>query len=241
MIAAINTANSNGENNTINLEAGTYALTAIDNNADGPNALPFHHRKHNYSRSGQLPNYNRPIRRGSISRIGLTGVSTIEALTLTGGVVNAQLGASRGAIIYNLGSLTVIESDISTDLISVEPVVLGYLIRAILLSVHPEIFHNERGDGVGGGILNTGTAHIEDSIIFRNAASSIGSGGGIFNSGKIIISRSSIINNFARRGGGLSNSGTVNLDRVFIGSNSVSVGIPGTRGVGGDIATKAAN
>ena len=33
LIAAINTANANGEENIINLEAGTYTLTAIDNGA----------------------------------------------------------------------------------------------------------------------------------------------------------------------------------------------------------------
>src|ERR1700730_15951906 len=41
LISAINTANSNGEANTINLSAGsTYTLTAVDNDTDGPNGLP---------------------------------------------------------------------------------------------------------------------------------------------------------------------------------------------------------
>jgi hypothetical protein len=41
LIAAINAANSNGEENTINLEPGTYTLTLVDNNIpDGPNGLP---------------------------------------------------------------------------------------------------------------------------------------------------------------------------------------------------------
>src|SRR5262249_15441022 len=40
LIAAINTANANGEANTITLEAGTYTLTAVDNTTDGPNGLP---------------------------------------------------------------------------------------------------------------------------------------------------------------------------------------------------------
>ena len=31
LIAAINAANANGQENTINLERGTYSLTAIDN------------------------------------------------------------------------------------------------------------------------------------------------------------------------------------------------------------------
>jgi hypothetical protein len=40
LINAINTANANGEANTITLEAGTYTLTAVDNTIDGPNGLP---------------------------------------------------------------------------------------------------------------------------------------------------------------------------------------------------------
>ena len=34
LIAAINAANANGEENTINLEAGLYILTSINNSAD---------------------------------------------------------------------------------------------------------------------------------------------------------------------------------------------------------------
>ena len=40
LIGAINEANSNGQNNTISLEEGTYTLTNIDNETDGPNGLP---------------------------------------------------------------------------------------------------------------------------------------------------------------------------------------------------------
>ena len=40
LINAINTANANGEANTITLEAGTYTLTAVDNDTDGPTGLP---------------------------------------------------------------------------------------------------------------------------------------------------------------------------------------------------------
>jgi hypothetical protein len=40
LIAAMNTANGNGEEDTITLEAGTYTLTAVDNETDGPNGLP---------------------------------------------------------------------------------------------------------------------------------------------------------------------------------------------------------
>jgi len=40
LIDAINQANANGEANTITLKAGTYTLTAVDNDTDGPNGLP---------------------------------------------------------------------------------------------------------------------------------------------------------------------------------------------------------
>ena len=42
LIEAINTANTNGQQNTIRLEAGTYTLTAVDNSdTAGPNGLPL--------------------------------------------------------------------------------------------------------------------------------------------------------------------------------------------------------
>jgi hypothetical protein len=40
LLAAIATANANGETNTITLAAGTYTLTAVDNTTDGANGLP---------------------------------------------------------------------------------------------------------------------------------------------------------------------------------------------------------
>ena len=40
LIAAINKANQNGKNNTINLEAGEYTLTTVDNVTEGANGLP---------------------------------------------------------------------------------------------------------------------------------------------------------------------------------------------------------
>jgi hypothetical protein len=40
LIAAINAANSNGQQNTINLAPGKYTLTTFNNNISGPNSLP---------------------------------------------------------------------------------------------------------------------------------------------------------------------------------------------------------
>jgi hypothetical protein len=40
LISAINTANANADPDTLCLAAGTFTLTAVDNNTDGPNGLP---------------------------------------------------------------------------------------------------------------------------------------------------------------------------------------------------------
>jgi hypothetical protein len=40
LITAIHTANTNRESNSITLEAGTYTLTAMDNDTHGPTGLP---------------------------------------------------------------------------------------------------------------------------------------------------------------------------------------------------------
>src|SRR5437867_12528855 len=40
LIAAINTANANGESNLIRLGAGAFTLTAVNNDTDGSNGLP---------------------------------------------------------------------------------------------------------------------------------------------------------------------------------------------------------
>jgi hypothetical protein len=40
LIAAMTTANANGDANTISLEGGTYTLTAVDNTTEGPTGLP---------------------------------------------------------------------------------------------------------------------------------------------------------------------------------------------------------
>jgi hypothetical protein len=40
LIDALHEANANGQKNTIRLAAGTYPLTAVHNDTDGPNGLP---------------------------------------------------------------------------------------------------------------------------------------------------------------------------------------------------------
>lgn len=114
LIAAINAANSNGQDNTINI-TGTYVLTAINDITDGNNGLP--------SITGTVTingGAGATIKRGHTSKIPLfrifhvaeTGSLTINGITIEGGAL-AESDFARegtGAGILNLGNLTITDS-----------------------------------------------------------------------------------------------------------------------------------
>jgi hypothetical protein len=226
LIAAINASNQNFQQNTINLEAGTYTLTTPDNETDGPNGLP--------SITGRITirgqgNSQTAIERDSsfdpvftgppfrIFRIAPTGTLTLESLAVRRGF--ARLA---GGIIFNRGNLTIVESDISEGITLPGDNGGGAIWNVGTLVVRSSrIFDNSAGEVAGGGIANEGTASIEDSFVFLNDAGdpSIGFGGGIYNTGDLNVARTNLVNNVAGLGGGLANFGRANLNRVFIWLN----------------------
>jgi hypothetical protein len=130
LIADINTANSNGQSNTINLTASTYDFTSANNNTFGPNALPVITGNITINGNGAVlerdPSLGQstPFRffyvsgnqvaspLGSQSTGAATGTLTLENLTLEDGL--AQGGSSgtgggglgAGGAIFNMGNLT---------------------------------------------------------------------------------------------------------------------------------------
>jgi hypothetical protein len=206
LIAAINAANGNGEENTINLEAGTYTLTVVDNTTEGPNGLP--------SITGALPltltgagAESTIIERGSgapsfrLLHVASTGTLLLEGLTLRGG---ASTGESGGGGIANRGTLTLTHSTVA----------------------------NNRGGGIsflngapGGGIDNRGTLALTYSTVANNEAGSgllggAGSGGGINNSGTVTLLHSTVANNRGGSGMGISNRGTLTLTHSTVTNNT---------------------
>lgn len=97
LIADIGQANSNGQSNTINLAAGTYALTTANNNWYGPNGLPAITSSLTINGNGAVLvrdsslGLNTPFRFFYIAGSPATGQApgslTLENLTLEGGVV----------------------------------------------------------------------------------------------------------------------------------------------------------
>ena len=242
LIAAINAANQNFEENTINLEAGTYSLTAADNEDSGEfggNGLPLITTSRGITIRGQGSSlttierdsalgFSEPLFR--IFRIEAAGNLTLEALAVKNGVGD-RLG---GGNLLNFGNLTILESDIAEGFTNPSVGAQGGGINNVgtLVIRASRIFDNI--GSLGAGIRNNGIATIEDSFIFLNINPDL-EGGGIFNGGELTISRSNLVNNAAVSGGGLANFGTANLDRVFIWLNRATNQRPPLKDRGGGI------
>ena len=109
LIAAINAANSNGQENTINLEPGRYTLTTINNNTSGPNGLPSITSR--LTIQGTEAETTIVERDGSVAAFRILHVSAVGDLTLYGlgvrrGFASRQTSEGRGGGIFNAGKLT---------------------------------------------------------------------------------------------------------------------------------------
>ena len=112
LIAAIHIANSTPQADTIQLAAGTYTLTAADNEtSDGLNGLPVV--------TGQLTITGVTAESSTIERapgapafrllqVSASGALTLRRLTLRGG--SAGFGTWRGGAIYSRGDVAIMES-----------------------------------------------------------------------------------------------------------------------------------
>lgn len=199
LIAAINTANINNQNDTISLTAD-ITLTVVNNAlnglpvilADSGNSLVIEGNNYSISRSsaGGTPSFR-------ILEIGVGANVTINDLTITNG---DTIGDGGG--ILNRGTVTINNSIITGNIATT-------------------------GSGRGGGISNIGILFITDSTVSNNSATFYW-GGGIYNTDNITITNSIISeNSSANSGGGLyiegSGSATIS-NSTFSGNTSLSGG-----------------
>jgi len=108
LIAAINSANVNGENNTIRLDAGSYTVMAVDNTTGGPNGLPsitgtitiraVGADQTQIARASNAPQFR-------FFYVAGTGNLTLDRLTLTNGVNVTSSGGDSGAGVFNNGGV----------------------------------------------------------------------------------------------------------------------------------------
>jgi len=248
LIAAIDTANSNG-GGTINLAAGcTYQLTGADNGnpATGDNGLPV------VSTRITINGRDATIAGDGSARIlqvdAPNGNLTLNGLTITGGF-NTFAG---GGIFNNEGTLT-----LNRSLVTANAAPAGGGIASGTNKPGPvgtttlnssQVTDNTAFAAGGGGIINhAGTLTLNNSRVSGNT----GPGGGGIASGKgnpdageslIILNKSQVDDNTATGGpdgggGGIANGGTLVSNHSEIAGNTA----PGGVGAGllnhGDSAT----
>lgn len=221
LVNAINTANSNGQVNTIYLRPGTYTLTAVNNkNTDGANGLPSITSKMTIKGADAKTtvvqrNANAPFFR--ILHVSGTGSLTLDGLTIMSGLSVAE---TLGGGIFNDGILTITNSTISSN--STNAGGGGGIFNNGQMSIINSIIsENSSLLGGSGGIENGGTMTITKCTIFGNDADTIG--GGIGNGGTLTIYDSSIAGNRASlTSGGIFNGGNLTIDNSTIASNSAS-------------------
>ncbi len=206
--AAITTANTNGEDDTIYLPAGTYILSGAareDANTGGDLDINTG-RKLTIIGKGKSQTY---IHGNNIDRVLhiLSGTVTISDLTIQNGHApdgdcgccrehNCDDGLSGGGI-YNCGNLTLTHCDLKKN-----------------AAGNGGPGKNAGLGGSGGGVYNTGMLTLDNCIISNNNA-----GDGV---------EGDEIGGYGGGGGGILNQGTVTLNNCTISGNRSGIG-----GIGG--------
>jgi len=199
--AAITEANTNGEDDIIDLPAGTYYLSGDagdDANVGGDLDIDTS-RNLTITGAGNTKTY---IDGNGIDRVLhiLNGTISISDLTIRNGnaMIESGIKGGDGGGIYNCGNLTLTRCVIKNN-----------------AAGHGGWFHGYGGDGGnGGGIHNIGILTIDNCTITGNSAGDGeytsrdeyggkgGDGGGIFNKGTLTVDICSINNNRGGNGGG---------------------------------------
>ena len=165
LIAAINEANANGEENTINLDAGTYTLTAVHNTDGLANGLPvitsavtFHGMGAELTTLARDP----AAPRFRILSVAPGGTLILNGLTIRGG------NELSGAGVRNAGTVIITNSTVE-----------GNSDEAILSFGDMTINSSTIADNSGVGITNGGVMTITNSTIAGNSDNGIGNGGNL--------------------------------------------------------------
>jgi hypothetical protein len=219
LIAKINRANQNGEENTINLAAGTYTLTSIDNSSGFGNNI-----RNGLPRitsamiiNGESAETTIIERDPGAPEFRILDVADSGRLTLNGLTIRGGLLSFDAAGISNGGNLTVNQSIIEQNH---SDNTTGGIANSGILTISSSIIRNNSGLIFGGGIFNSGAeaeARIMNSSITHNGADF---SGGVHNRlGTVIVQNSTISDNSGHSGGGLSNFDNMAIINSTIANN----------------------
>ena len=207
LINAINTANANGQTNMIRLAAGTYTLTAVDNeSAFSPNGLPVITSPLTITGQGAETTIIERAAGAPSFRffmVAANGILSLKRLTLAGD--DNPIPGTAGAI-ANSGTLTVTRSTIRDfNVFSSGAIANSGTLTVIRSTIR------DNGAAFDGGIVNSGgTITITNSTIANNSGSH--ESGGLNNrAGTVIITGTTFANNLADGGSAILNDGTLTV------------------------------
>jgi hypothetical protein len=245
LIAAIDTANGNGEADTLNLTAGcVYSFTDGDA-ANNDSALPritseitINGNGATIERSSAAPTEFRLLYMESsnvtLNNLTLRGGKNPDggailiysgALTVTSSTISGNSANFGGGILLGSGALTVTSSTISGNSANFGGGI--YSTGAGTTTVTNSTISGNSSSVNGGGIYKTnlGMLTVTSSTISGNSAN--GDGGGILSIGISTVTNSTISGNSANGSGGgvlYSGNGTVEMTNSTISGNSANFG-----------------
>ena len=245
LIAAINTANANGEANTITLEAGTYTLTAVDNDTDGPNGLPSVTGVVTIKGAGADATILERDASAPAFRLGhvaATGNLTFDSLTLRGGSAGGSGSGSTGGILLNQGgTLTLTNSTLTSGSATFGGCIFNQSGTVTLAQTTLTGCSATEGGGIENG--TSGPSRLGGRVVLvkstvAHSGATFG-GGGIFTSGgTVTLLHSTLRGNSSEGGGGLgTEGGTVQITDSTIADNSGGAGGISSFGRAGSAST----
>jgi hypothetical protein len=167
---------------------------------------------------------------GRIFDIGPGITVTISGLTVTNGSV-----ATDGGGIRNLGSLTLNNMTVTSNVTTQAGSIGGGIMNQGVLSINNSTISSNTAIQNGGGIYHSGTSlTITNSTFSSNSATN--SGGGIFSYFPLTINNSTFSDNdAANAGGGIMNGGTLTVNNSTFSHNSASSAGGGIYNSGGPV------
>ncbi len=215
LIANINTANANGEDDVIDLGGGVFTLddtNFANDTTDGRNGLPSILQDSGHALTIQNGSIERDA--GAMSfrllHVDESADLNLQQISLSGGLADqplgVNLGRAGGAVFVSSGAvMSIADSTISGN--TADPAATGFGLGGALFNsgsttISRTTLSNNSTDGLGGAIYNSGPLVLVDSAVSDNSADSVG--GGIRSRSTLTISGSTISGNSARtgRGGG---------------------------------------
>jgi hypothetical protein len=242
LIAAISAANANREENTITLAAGTFTLTTVDNDTDGPNGLPsvtsvltirgVEAETTVIERASDAPGFR-------IMHVAAVATLTLEDVTLRHGVAGdvtdpGPIGGRGGGLFNAGGTVTLSRSTLANNGVEFEGEGGGLFTNGGTVTLlHSTVAGNSAE--VGAGVFNSGgTVLLMHSAVNGNHVIESNGGGFANDGGMVTLLYSTVAENDASSGscGGFRNTGTVILTNSTVARNEATNAVGGICNVG---------